>query len=156
VQTFARSGNTWRLRAAQLEYDSPLITNYCVTTPNSVGTGALISASGTTSIGANDLTLLATGMPTNQFMLFFYSFGQGLSPVANGVLCVGAPLFRLGATPTSALGDSSWAFNVASPPQTSGQISVGDTVYFQAWYRDPAAGGANSNFSNGLQTVWIP
>ncbi len=156
VQTFGRSGNLWRLRAAQLEYDSPLISNYCVTTPNSVGTGALISAIGTTSIGANDLTLLATGMPAGQFMLFFYSFGQGLTPVANGFLCVSAPLFRLGATSISGLGDSSWSFNVASPPQASGQVSVGDTVFFQAWYRDPAAGGANSNFSDGLQTIWIP
>ena len=89
-------------------------------------------------------------------MLFFYSFGQGLTPVANGFLCVSAPLFRLGATSISGLGDSSWSFNVASPPQASGQVSVGDTVFFQAWYRDPGAGGANSNFSDGLQTIWIP
>lgn len=156
VQTFARSGNLWRLRAAQVEYTGSLISNYCVTSPNSVGPGAFISASGTTSFGANDLTLLATGMPTGQFMLFFYSFGQGNAPVANGTLCVAAPLFRLGATQISGLGDSNWSFDVTSPPQVSGQISVGDTVYFQGWYRDPAAGGANSNFTNGLQTTWIP
>jgi hypothetical protein len=76
--------------------------------------------------------------------------------VANGTLCVAAPLFRLGATQISGLGDSNWSFDVTSPPQVSGQISVGDTVYFQGWYRDPAAGGANSNFTNGLQTTWIP
>lgn len=155
VQTFARSGNLWRLRAAQLEYDQTLISNYCVTTSNSVGSGALISASGSTSVSANDLVLIATGMPANQFMLFFYSFGQGQTPVANGILCVTNPLYRLAPHQISALGDATHAFDVAGPGPAAAVVDPGETAFFQAWYRDPAAGGANSNFSDGLQTTWV-
>ena len=36
----------------------------------------------------------------------------------------------------------------------SGAITAGSTWNFQLWYRDPAAGGAGSNLSNGLQVVF--
>jgi hypothetical protein len=35
-------------------------------------------------------------------------------------------------------------------------INAGDTVNFQFWFRDPAAGGAAFNLSDALEVNWCP
>ena len=35
-------------------------------------------------------------------------------------------------------------------------IDVGETWYFQCWYRDPQGGGSGTNLSDGLSTTWCP
>src|SRR5690606_13203518 len=47
-------------------------TSYCVAAPNSVGPGAQLASSGSTSHSANDLVLAVTGAAPGQFGLFFY------------------------------------------------------------------------------------
>ena len=41
---------------------------------------------------------------------------------------------------------------------TPGGLSVvpGQPYYFQRWNRDPAAGGGNANFSDGLEVQYLP
>ena len=49
---------------------------------------------------------------------------------------------------SNAFGDVDFAFNNTSVP-LGGEISAGQTWGFQYWYRDPDAGGANFNSSDG-------
>ena len=63
--------------------------NYCLTSPNSVGTGAVISWTGTPSPAMDDFRLVATGCPANQFLVYFYGGGQAANPFGNGWRCVG-------------------------------------------------------------------
>jgi hypothetical protein len=50
-------------------------------------------------------------------------------------------------------GDLIWPLNLNALP-SGVQIQAGQTWYFQAWYRDPAAGGANFNASDALEVPW--
>ena len=42
------------------------------------------------------------------------------------------------------------------PNGSAGAIVAGSTLYFQAWFRDPAAGGALFDLSDGLEIVFAP
>lgn len=53
--------------------------SYCQSAPNTAGDGAFMCSSGSSSIGANDLVLGCTGLPTNQF---------GISSTGSGNLSV--------------------------------------------------------------------
>ncbi|MAE29251.1 MAG: hypothetical protein QF724_09115 [Planctomycetota bacterium] len=123
--------------------------SYCTTTPNSVGPGSVMGYSGSLGIAANDLTLQASGCPTNQFGIFFYGQNQIAMPFGNGVRCVGGQLFRFPPVPTGT-GTASYGVDYTSPPQPAGQLTAYSTWNFQYWYRDPIAGGAFFNLSDGL------
>ena len=43
-----------------------------------------------------------------------------------------------------------------NPPNTFTVIAPGTTWNFQAWFRDPAAGGSGFNLSNGLELTFLP
>ena len=62
--------------------------NFCSSTPNSTGSPALISATGSDSVSANDIVLFAQPVP-NQPGIFFYGPEQIAVPFGNGTLCVG-------------------------------------------------------------------
>lgn len=75
----------------------------------------------------------------------------------NGFQCVsGSALYRFPAGSSSASGSLVHAPDLAAPPIPSGAILPGSTWCFQAWYRDPAAGGASFNLSNGLSIAFTP
>jgi hypothetical protein len=135
------------------------VISRCQGAPNSAGSGALMAHSGSTSVAANDLVLLAGGCPTNQFGIFYYgadytqiSFGTGYRCVSPG----GVGLFRFSPVNTGGSGVGSWSLDYLNPPQASGQITAGSTWHFQFWYRDPVAGGANFNLSDGLEVAFCP
>ena len=132
------------------------INNYCTTTPNSVGPGAMISSTGTAFLSFNDFTLLASGVPPSQFGLFFYSGSQAQAPLGDGTLCVSGQIFRFPATLSSSTGAAAWALDYANPPSPAGQITSGTTWYFQFWYRDVQGGPAGSNLSDGLEVTFCP
>ncbi len=127
---------------------------YCAATANSSGAAAQISASGSTSVAANDLVLSAGPVPANQFGVFYYgniqrqtSFGNGISCIASSGTIVRLPVQSTGAgTLTTAVDNTPLA----------GTITAGSTWNFQAWFRDPAAGGAFYNLSNGLNLTFQP
>jgi hypothetical protein len=125
---------------------------YCVGAPNSVGTGASLQGTGSTSIIANDFVLNATGCPSNMFGLFFYGPDQvPLTPFGDGNRCVGGSLARLPVITTDAGGSASHSLDYGSLPANA-QIVAGSIWNFQLWYRDPnGPGGSGSNASNGLE-----
>jgi len=136
-----------------LTVSCPSPANVCMSAINSTGQMALMNYSGTNDISNNNLTLIALGLPANKTGLFFFGQNQTLVPFGNGWRCVAAPIYRLPATSSNMFGDMSWPLNLNSLP-SGAQILSGQTWYFQAWYRDPAAGGANYNASDALQVPW--
>ena len=127
-------------------------TNYCQAGVNSTGVGAPMSASGTADILRNDLVLRAEFLPPNRPGLFFYGAGEDNAPLGNGFRCIhpaGVGLFRLSPPLSAGGGSLEWAVDYAAQSIVAGQITTGSTWYFQAWYRDPAAGGASFNLTDG-------
>jgi len=133
----------------------PQPTSYCTALPNSTGGGALMSFAGSTSIAANNFQLLTSGAPANKLALYAYSAAQASTPAGNGILCLGSPFVRLPAITTTSTGEAGLLLNFGLLP-AAGPIQAGDTRHFVLWYRDPAAGGANFNFSNGLSVQFCP
>lgn len=131
--------------------------NYCIGAPNSVGSGASMLYSGTTSIAANDFQLEVQLARPGQFGIFFYGPQQAQIPFGDGFRCIapgGVGIFRL-YPPILAnpFGDAQRLLDFTQPPASSGAGAVlpGSTWYFQFWYRDPGGpGGSGFNFSDGL------
>jgi len=131
----------------------------CASGPNSTGSPARIGHAGSVSTAANDLTLLASGLPPSQFGLFFYGAGEAQLPFGNGLQCVtggGVGLFRLPILSSGPAGEVAFALDVTSPPQASGQITPNTTWGFQYWFRDPAASGAFFDLSDALRVTFCP
>ncbi len=137
-------------------------TNYCVANPNSTNLPAVIGSRGSSSLSSNDFELTAIQCPRNQSGVFFYGPRQIDVPFGNGHQCVGAAgigLFRLQPPiQTSGAGDVVLAVDYTRPPMSSGQgqISAGSTWNFQLWFRDPLAGGAAFNTTDGLSVLFCP
>ena len=129
-------------------------TNYCAASPNSVGTGATISASGTSSIAANDLVLHVSGLPPRQPGLFYYGATQESAPFGDGQRCISTPNFWLAIVYSDTLGRAAHALDLANPPSAAAQIGAGSSWNFQLWYRDPAAAASGFNLSDGLSVLF--
>ena len=129
--------------------------NYCVTTPNSAGPGAVISDNGNWNLAANAWALQVSGSVPDQFGLFLFGAEQQQVPLGNGTLCVGGSIFRIvPPVPADGAGNVTRSIDFGVPPLQN--IQAGETWNFQWWLRDPAAGGANSNLSDGLSVTFCP
>lgn len=127
---------------------------YCVTAPNSVGSGALISFSGSTSLFLDNLVLEADNAPSGQNGIFYYGPNQVQLPFGDGFRCVGGGVFRFPIIVTNGAGHAQFAVDYGNLP-SGGGISAGDTFNFQFWYRDPSGpGGSGFNLSNGLSLMF--
>ena len=119
-----------------------------------------MSSAGSTSVFQNDMELYASGVPANQFGIFFYGPDEASLPLGDGTLCVGAGglgLFRLPVVLTSVFGIASYTLDYTQPPLDtgSGAVMAGTVMNFQHWYRDPLGpGGTGFNLSNGYEVVW--
>lgn len=134
-----------------------LVSNYCNTAANSVGAGALIAASGSTSIAANELQLIATDCPPSKPGLFFYGpNATGPVPFNNGFLCLNGGFFRLAVLTTDVVGLAFHDLDVTDPPAPAGQIEAGDTWRFQFWYRDPTMPPSGANQSDAVSVTFCP
>jgi len=122
---------------------------YCVAVPNSSGGPATIGARGCGSVAENGFTVFAEGIPGTPG-LFFYGPNQIQVTFGDGFRCVGGAVRRLPPSP-SMDGVLTRTLNFPNTP------IVGGSVWnFQAWYRDPAAGGAGFNTSDGLEVSFDP
>jgi hypothetical protein len=128
--------------------------NYCTTISNSSGFPADFSASGSSSLAANDLALRAAPVPANSNGIFFFGVNAIQTPFGNGVRCVGSPSFRF--PTTQAVGGSLDLVvdNLVHPAST--HFAAGATFNFQAWFRDSVAGGAFFNLSDGYRITFAP
>lgn len=133
-----------------------LMGTFCVGLPNSASAGATIDYTGSSSISTNDLVLLVDDCPASVVGLFFYGPDQVNLPLADGLRCVGGAITRLSPRVTTGLGSVSESLNLTNAPFTggNGQAVPGESMNFQFWYRDQAAGGAGSNLSNALRVTF--
>ncbi len=138
-----------------VEYEPTLGTRYCNSEPNSTGWPALIYASGTGSIAANDLTLFAGFVPDESTALFFYGQNQAHAPFGNGWRCVGGNLYLLRPVVRAVAGWLILAVDYQNLP-VGGQITAGSTWHFQAWFRDAPAGGSYFDSSDALSIAFVP
>ncbi|TDJ66848.1 MAG: VCBS repeat-containing protein [Planctomycetota bacterium] len=146
-------------QSVQLCYDSSGAgcqeSNFCTAGPNSTGSPAVISSNGDCFVSNGNLVLSAGPVP-DQFGLFYYGASQNNggagTPFGNGRQCVGAAGAQIYRLPVELASGNvlSHALDFGNPPAPSGQITAGSTWHFQAWFRDPAAGGAFFDLSDGL------
>jgi hypothetical protein len=73
--------------------------------------------------------------------------------LGNGTLCLAGQIARLDVVNATGNGMTFLVDNT-SPPSAATQITPGATWNFQAWFRDPAAGGAFFDLSDGLSVVF--
>jgi hypothetical protein len=131
------------------------VSNYCFANPNSVTiNGANISVLGSTSLAANDLTLLTASCPSLSFGIYILGDQQTQVFLGNGFLCVtGSPVYRLGIAQADIFGTSFLTIDNQNLPGGL-TLSPGDTYNAQLWYRDSV--GAGFNLSDGIQINFCP
>ncbi|MFT4538142.1 MAG: subtilisin family serine protease [Planctomycetota bacterium] len=144
-----------RIRILLTDCGGPNIgTNYCVGAPNSVGAGGSIRVTGSRVVALNDVMLIAESLPTGQTGLFYFGPNSIQTAFGNGFRCAGGYTVRLAPTIVSdAIGRVERALDLTAAPAAT-WIMAGTTTNFQCWYRDPAAGGAAFNLTNGVTVIW--
>jgi hypothetical protein len=123
--------------------------------PNSLfGSGALLGAVGTPSIGNDTLSLRASAMP-NSTCIYFQGTLQSAVPVFDGISCVTGTVVRLG-TKTNVCSASQYPDAGNQSVSVRGSITTPGTFYYQTWYRNSASfcTPATSNYTNGLAVTW--
>lgn len=130
--------------------------------------GGLLRAFGRASVLADQVTLVATGLPPATSALFFQGTvrengGAGTS-FGDGLRCAGGTIVRLATYPvvagTAAIGyggTPGLGGGTTTPIHTLGQVPpLGGTRLYQLWYRNSAAFCTSSvfNLSNGVEIFW--
>ena len=144
----------------RLALDPGLGSVICSGISNSTGEGARLIALGSNVLAINDLSLRATGLPPGAGAVFMVSRVPALvlqPGGSQGQLCLGGAVARfLGAGeagPASAAGVAALQVDLMDLPGwgASGRPEPGETLYFQAWYRDvQLGGGATSNLTEAV------
>ena len=129
---------------------------YCLTSPNSVGPGAALGWTGSTSLALNNFGLEVNGAVPGQSGIFFYGATQTAPvPFKNGWMCMASPLVRLSLQTIDIYGATSRTLDLFNLP-AGGAISAGSAWNFQFWYRDPAGSPATTNTSDALNASFAP
>ncbi len=114
-----------------------------------------MSATGSTSVSLNDVTLTASQVPAAQFGYFITSQTQGFfnPPNSNGFICLGGNIGRYNQPQNVGQGPSfSIQVDLTSVPVNPPQaVLPGDTWNFQAWYRDI---GNTNNFTDAVSVTF--
>lgn len=144
---------------ATLDPTCQMVDLYCQTSTNSVGAGAMLTTTGSTSISANNLRFLVNGAKPNQSGLLVYGANQTQVPFGAGKRCIASPIQRLGPiVQTDAEGFVDRAVDFMLPPLAFGPnaVAAGSSWNFQFFYRDPPAGVSTYNATNGAHVTFCP
>ena len=138
------------------EYGLGEVSNYCTPTVNSTGSASTISAIGSTSVGANNLVLTADNLPSEPG-IFIAGPMHAQIPFFNGLLCIHpSGLQRFSAINVPSSGSITQAVDIVTSAPGGLDVVVGSSYHYQRWNRDPAGGGGNANFSDGLEVQYLP
>jgi hypothetical protein len=130
---------------------------------NVTGLGSLLTAAGTTSVSADDLTLTVSGLPPFTFGVMLMAGIQDQAPLGDGLRCLGLGpdgIHRHAPMVTGSLGSIELGPGIVALSQGlpgAADIYAGSTWHFQAWYRDtlgPCATG--SNLTNAMTVTFQP
>jgi len=128
---------------------------YCLTAPNSVGSGAIIAATGSQSVASNSFGVRITGAPANTLGLAYYGRIRATAPFGDGVRCVRGKVFRLPLRTTTASGSHDELLDLTNPPHPNAVIGAGQTWNFQFWYADPTGpGGTGWNTTDAVEVTF--
>jgi hypothetical protein len=139
-------------------------SNYCLAAINSTGVSGEMAAMGSASVANNDLTLMASSLPTSAFGFFIVSANQGfvMNPGGSaGNLCLSGAIGRYVGPGeiqnTMSTGSFSLIADLNAVPSPTGPVMTmpGMTWNFQAWYRDSDMSGPTSNFTEGLEVTFL-
>lgn len=130
---------------------------------NSTGLGAIHTrTAGGVSVLSDDLELSVIQTPLNvSAIMFMTPSSKPPSTFYDGLKCTNSPAYRYalqnsGGLGTLVYGPGLVAESITRFP-TSGEITAGDTWYFQCWYRDPTGPcGDFSNLSNVVRIEFEP
>tara|TARA_R110002126_G_scaffold4409_11_gene23195 strand:+ start:21459 stop:22421 length:963 start_codon:yes stop_codon:yes gene_type:complete len=131
----------------------------CVSTANSSGSAATLAVTGSFDLAVNDLVLRAGPAPVGQPGFFVYGPESDVVLLGDGILCVGGGALGIARLPiefVDGAGQLMHPLDVQAPPTAAFAIAPGSTWVFQAWFRDPAAGGTGFNLSDGLEITFLP
>jgi hypothetical protein len=132
------------------------VTSSCTGAPNSIGAGARLDFTGTTSVAANDLQLHATEVPTSSRGLWVMGALQAPQPFGQGELCVAQPFIVV----RRARSYTNWT--VADlvldlgAPAVAGLVQPGSSWTFQMLYRDPGFPFLPRNASDAVTATFCP
>lgn len=129
------------------------IESTCPVAVNSSGSTGRTLATGSLEVQANDVTLIARGLPPGRFGIFLVSRTADVRPLAGGegTLCLGGAVGRFVGPGQVLLSDASGSFSldvdVTRLPGPNAPVAAapGDTWRFQAWHRDGGPGGPTTN-----------
>jgi len=119
---------------------------------NSQGVGAILTASGTNAVASDNMVFRTTQARASQPSVLMQGAAVVAFPFKDGILCMGNPTERLEVVFLDANGEGSTSGSVV----TGGAVSLGDTRYYQQWYRDPnlSVCGNGSSLTQGLAVTW--
>ncbi|MEM8710196.1 MAG: hypothetical protein AAGG01_04535 [Planctomycetota bacterium] len=131
--------------------------SFCTANGNSSGPGAWTTAFGDNAVGSLH-EIVCTDAPSGAACFMLVSRTVGFVPNVgggNGNLCLGGSgfgRFSNQIAPVDATGRYSLTLDPSQISQPGGTVSaqVGETWYFQAWFRDVEGGVPVSNLSNGV------
>lgn len=122
-------------------------------------TGADLVASGSPSIAADDLALTVRGVAPDAFGVLFVGTGRAETPRGDSKLCLGGTLRRFPVFQADVFGEAEVGPGgiVAVASGLAGGLTPGETLYFQAFYRDFGGPcGAGFSLTNGVSVTWAP
>jgi len=121
---------------------------------HSLGLGGELRAAGFAEIGADSLVLTASNLPAMTTVILLQGTLHATSRFGDGLLCVGGTIVRIGSRSASA-GSASFPSSLDAISTLGGAVT-GETLRYQAWYRNAAAycSPAAFNLTNGLTIAW--
>jgi hypothetical protein len=130
-------------------------TSYCIGAANSVGSGARMAWSGSTSVVTNALALSCAGIAPNSPGLYYFGTSTAQVPFGDGYRCTGGAITRIAIVTAGATGIAS--LNLDLQHLLAGaSVAPGDVRCFQIWYRDLVLGGTGFNLSDALSVPFCP
>jgi hypothetical protein len=131
-------------------FDQLPASTYCVAKISSPGCRAAMALSGTPSASSSAPFLLqATQVVSQTNGLLFYGYGPNNKPFQGGTMCVVGPVRRTAlqfsggnSGPADCSGSYAFDFNAQIQSGADPLLGVGQEVFAQYWYRDPASASA--------------
>ena len=125
---------------------------------NSLGVGAVLASTGTSSLSNDTVLLLAAATPDGSALLFQGSAEEGSgagTPFGDGLRCAGGAIVRLG-TRQAVHGAARWPGPGDPAISQRGGVTVPGTRVYQVWYRNAATycTSATFNLTNGVRVSW--
>ncbi len=130
-------------------------TTYCTGKTNSLGCVPAISAVGSPSKSAGNLTVSCTQVINQKNGLLFFGFAPLNAPFQGGTLCVASPTIRTasqnsGGSTSGSNCSGSYSFTFSTAQMNLFGLDPGETVYCQYWMRDPQS-ASTTGLSNAAQ-----